>query len=209
MDEHLPSAGQAVSDRYETSREPFHEHDFASIVQAAAGPADALTPEQRHAVWLEISAFLYMPSTKPGGSVSGTYFAPSMSGTTKEGVEVNSPDITREDEATIAYWASRSDEAHHPILRARYDDLVWDFTALVAKRRANVAFARKAIDAHVEAIENQIYFHDSQAEDFAARALSIALSINDKARVQQVKNVFFALDVAIGDVAKRGLWSML
>jgi hypothetical protein len=69
MDEHLPSAGQAVFYRYETSREPFHEHDFASIVQAAAGPADALTPEQWHAVWLEISAFLYMPSTKPGGSV--------------------------------------------------------------------------------------------------------------------------------------------
>ena len=72
-----------------------------------------------------------------------------------------------------------------------------------------MAFARKAIDAYVEAIENQIYFHDSQAEDFAVRALSIALSIKDKARVQQVKYLFFVLDAAIGDVAKRGLWSML
>jgi hypothetical protein len=209
MDEHLPSAAQAVFDRYETSREPFHEHELASTVQAAAGPADALTPEQRHATCLEISAFLYMPSTEPSGSVWGTYFAPSMTATTKEGVEVYSPDITREDEATIAYWASRSDEAHHPILRARYADLVWDFTALVAKHRPDVAFARKAIDAYVEAIENKIYFHDSQAEDFAARALSITLSINDKARVEQVKGVFFALDAAIGDVTKRGLWSML
>lgn len=114
MDEHLPSAAQAVFDRYETSREPFHEHELASTVQAAIGPADVLTTEQRHAVWLEISALLYMPSNKPGGSVWGTYFAPSMSATTKEGVEVNSPDITREDEATITYWASRSDEARHP-----------------------------------------------------------------------------------------------
>jgi len=209
MDEHLPSVARAVFDRYETSREPFDEHELASTVLAAAGPADALTPEQRHAVRLEISAFLYMPSTKPGGSVWGTYFAPSMTATTKEGVEVNSPDIIREDEATIAYWASRSDEAHHPILRARYADLVWDFTGLVANRRPDVVFARKAIDAYVEAIENKIYFHDSQAEDFAARALSIALSINHKARVQQVKGVFFDLDAAIGDVAKRGLWSML
>ena len=209
MDEHLPSAAQAVFDRYEVSREPFHEHELASTVQAAAGPADALTPEQRHAVWVEISAFLYMPSTKPGGSVWGTHFAPSMTSTTKEGVEINSPDLIREDEATIAYWASRSDEAHHPILRARYADLVWDFTALVAKHRPDVAFARKAIGAYVEAIENKIYFHDPQAEDFAARALSIALSINDKARVQQVKGVFFVLDAAIGDVTKRGLWSML
>jgi hypothetical protein len=96
-----------------------------TTVQAAVAPADALTQEQRRAVWLEISAFLYMPSTKPGGSVWGTYFAPSMTATTKEGAEVNSPDITREDEATIAYWANRSDEAHHPILRARYADLVW------------------------------------------------------------------------------------
>jgi hypothetical protein len=209
MDEHLPSTAKAVFDRYETSREPFHEHELASAVQSAAGPAETLTSKQRHAVWLEISAFYYMPSNKAGGSIWGTYFGPSMSSTTKDGVEVHNPDITQADEATIAYWASRSDEAHHPILRARYADLVWDFTGLVAKRRPDVAFARSAIDAYVEAIESQIYFHDSQAEDFAARALSLALSINDKVRVQRVKNVFFALHAAIGNVTKRGLWWIL
>jgi ribosomal protein S11 len=209
MDEHLSSAAQAVFDRYEASREPFHEHELASTVQSAAGPADALTPEQRHAVWSEISALYFMPSSKPGGSIWGTYFAPMMSGTTKDGVEVHNPDITQADEATISYWASRSNEARHPILRARYADLVWDFTALVAKRRPDVTFARAAIDAYAEAIENQIYFHDTQAEDFAARALSLALSINDKARVQRVKDGFFALHTAIGDVTKRGLWWML
>jgi len=209
MDEHLPSAAKAVFDRYEISREPFHEHELASTVQSAAGPPDSLTPEQRHAVWLEISALYFMPCSKPGGSIWETYFGPSMSGSTKDGVEVHSPDITQADEATIAYWASRSDEAHHPILRARYADLVWDFTALVAKRRPDVTFARTAIDAYVEAIENQIYFHDSQAEDFAARALNLALSINDKAQVQRVKDMFFALHAAIGDVTKRGLWWIL
>jgi lysyl-tRNA synthetase class 1 len=209
MDEHLPSTVRAVFDRYETSREPFHEHELAATIQNAASPADALTAEERRAVWLEISAFYFMATNRSGDSIWGTYFAPMMSGTTKEGVEVHTPDITREDASAIAYWASRSDEVRHPILRARYADLVWDFTKLVAKRRPDVTFARAAIDAYVEAIENQIYFHDSQAEDFAGRALSIALSINDKVRVQQVKSVFFTLDAAIGDVEKRGLWSML
>src|SRR5437764_42179 len=39
---------------------------MASIVQSAAGPADALIPEQRHAAWLEISALYFMPSSKAG-----------------------------------------------------------------------------------------------------------------------------------------------
>jgi hypothetical protein len=82
-------------------------------------------------------------------------------------------------------------------------------TRLVAQRRPNVSSARAAIDAYVEAIENNIYFHDSQAEDFAARALKLAVSINDKARVSTAKGAFFALHTAIGDVTKRGLWWML
>jgi hypothetical protein len=47
-------------------------------VQTAAGPADALTPAARRALWLEISALYFMPSAKPEGSVWGTYFGPSM-----------------------------------------------------------------------------------------------------------------------------------
>jgi hypothetical protein len=209
MDQHLPPAVRAVLDRYEASEEPFHEHELGANVQSVAGPADALTPAARRAVWLESSAFYFMPSAKPEGGVWGTYFGPSMTGTTKDGTEVHSPDIRQADEETIAYWASRADEAQHPILRARYADLVWDFTGLVTKRRPDVSFARTAIDAYVEAIEKKIYFHDSQAEDFAIRSLGLAQSINDKSRIDKVKDILFTLDAAIGDVKNRGLWWML
>jgi hypothetical protein len=84
-----------------------------------------------------------------------------------------------------------------------------DFTGLVTKRRSYVSFARTTIDAYVEAIENKIYFHDPQAEDFAIRALGLAQSINDKSRIDKVKDILFTLDVEIGDVKNRGLWWIL
>lgn len=80
MAEHRPSTVQVVFDRYETSREPFHEHELAATIQNAAGPADALKTEQRRAVWLEISAFYFIPTSKSGASIWGTYFAPMMTG---------------------------------------------------------------------------------------------------------------------------------
>jgi hypothetical protein len=114
-----------------------------------------------------MSAFNFMPSTGPDRSVWGTYFAPSMTATNKDGTEVYSPDIRQADGAVIAYWESRSDETRHPILRARYADLVWDFARLVTKNRPQVVYAQSAIDAYIEAINEKCYFHDSQAEDFA------------------------------------------
>jgi hypothetical protein len=209
MDLILPSPIKELFDEYEASKVAFHEHDLAAAIQNAAGPPEKLTDSGRRATWVEMSAFNFMPSTGPDRSVWGTYFAPSMTATNKDGTEVYSPDIRQADGAVIAYWESRSDETRHPILRARYADLVWDFARLVTKNRPQVVYAQRAIDAYIEAINGKCYFHDSQAEDFAGRAFSLAISINDKTRISTAKKALFDLYAVIGDVSKRGLWWLL
>src|SRR5215472_15233183 len=128
MDMILPASVKAVLDEYDASNRGFHEHDLAQAIAEAARPAERRSDAERHAVWAEISAFNFMPSLGPDGSVWETYFAPSMTATRQDGTEIRSPDIAQADGSIIVYWGKRSGEVHHPILRARYADLVWDFT---------------------------------------------------------------------------------
>src|SRR5258708_15139293 len=123
MDLILPISAKAVLDQYDASNVGFHEHDLAEAIAKGAGPRNSLTDAERRTVWAEISAFTFMPSSGPDGSLWETYFAPSISGTGQDGTPFHSPDLKDIDGLIVAYWAKRSGEAHHPIIRARYADL--------------------------------------------------------------------------------------
>src|SRR5215471_15064221 len=72
--------------------------------------------------------------------------------------------------------------------------------------RPPIASARQAVDAYIDSINQQVYFNEAQAEDFAQRALSLAVSINDRSRITRVKKAIFTLYSLVGDVEKQGLW---
>jgi hypothetical protein len=59
-------------------------------------------------------------------SVWGTRFGPSASGTRDDGKPFYVPDIATADADFVCHWSSRANEMTHPILKARYADLVWD-----------------------------------------------------------------------------------
>jgi hypothetical protein len=209
MDLILPDRAKAVLDQYDNSNQGFHEHDLAQATAEGAMPADTLSSAEKRTVWAEISAFKFMPSTGMTGSIWETYFAPSMSGTRQDGTEVHSPDIKDIDAPIIAYWKTRSLEAHHPIMRARYSDLVWDLSRVVTGNHPGIAYAQLAIDAYADVISKKVYFNEAQAEDFAQRVLALAIQINDKARIAKAKQVLFDLYALVGEIENRGLWWML
>jgi len=194
---------------YDALNAGFHEHNLAAAIAKKAGPADSLADAERRRVWAEISAFNFMPSTRPEGSIWETYFAPSMSATRPDGTEVHSPDIKDVDGAIISYWAKRSGEAHHPIMRARYADLVWDLSRIVTGNRPEIAHAQHAIDAYIDVIDKKFYFNEAQAEDFVQRALGLAIRINDTLRTSKAKTAVFDLYALVGDIEQRGSWWLL
>jgi hypothetical protein len=66
------------------------------------------------------------------------------------------PDLKQVNAAMIDHWKSRAREVRHPLMRARYADLVWDLEQPATGRKRAVRFARQAIDAYVEASKNPI-----------------------------------------------------
>jgi lysyl-tRNA synthetase class 1 len=169
---------------FDARTDTFGVADVATAVEAAAG-GRTLTSEQRLAVWPEWAAFAFDVHPTPDGGPWRTYFQPQM--TRRAGDVVHhSPDLRQADTAVIAYWSGRARTANHPILVARYADLVWDFTRPVTSGRPPVEFARRAIDAYVAAID--LDGGNAWGDNFynIPRVLSLAQSIRDETRVKEV-----------------------
>jgi len=99
------------------------------------------------------------------------------------------------DEA-LDYYMKRANETSNPIHRSRYCDFLWE-------KRRDHNFARTAIDAYLECLP--IYLGNgwyNQASDAIARAMELALSLNDEKRITKVRgHLLRAMDrlSAIGD----------
>ena len=77
-----------------------------------------------------------------------TYFQPMGSGTTADGTSAYFPDIPTMPTAFFDEWINAADTRTHPIIRARFNDLVWDFWPYFRKEKRNVEYAVRAIDAY-------------------------------------------------------------
>lgn len=85
---------------------------------------------------------LYL-ADEPGGW--GTYFCPSH-GTW--------PDRSAITAACMDYWSHRAASSAHPLLRARYADVVWDLSQALTGRKPDFGLLKSAIRNYREAIIN-------------------------------------------------------
>lgn len=90
------------------------------------------------------------------------------------------------DTAIMDYWAQRCDECRHPVMRARYADLLWSLRQNVTGERGRITDARTAINAYVQtaSLPTEEDIHESIIR--LQRALGLALSIGDKTRIEAV-----------------------
>src|ERR1019366_256585 len=141
-------------------------------------------------------------------SVWGTYFGPMSRFPMTDGSEVQSPDITTLGRDIIEYWQERSKQAVHPVLRARYADAVWDLAVRVTGTRAPVEYAYLAIDSYLQTIDTEKHSDTLEAVFYAKRALHVALTINDRTRIDQAKVTLLRLlgDSAV-DPRSIGVWA--
>jgi hypothetical protein len=186
----LPLYTQEILDTIEAELKPI---ELAELTQRLFGlPAtDTLSDPERKGAWAEGSAFNFMV---PADSPWGTYYGPVVIGTNGDGSPFYAPDLKEVDIEVITHWERRSEVTPHPVLRARYADLVWDLKKQAVGQRAEVLFARRAIDAYLDAITGKLYggflIYALQASE---RALELAVSINDADRVERSKAVVIGL----------------
>lgn len=205
----VPSYIHAILDEYESKAEDFHEFELSGALDEAAKAHKPLSDGHRRGYMAESWAFFFDHSEPGKISEWGTHFRPVMSGQRKDGTVVYNPDLREVDAATIAYWEQRRDQVQHPVMRARYADLLWDFRKHVTGDRAKVEDARMAIDAYVDAIQQATPEYAIDNIHRLMRALELAISISDADRVKVVRDAMFTLYDKIVDPVMGGSWPWL
>jgi hypothetical protein len=103
-------------------------------------------------------------------NVWGTYYGPEMS----------TPPLESITPECIAYWTARMNVARHPLLRARYADMVWDLSEKAIGTKPPIDAARIAIDGYSEALTKYPEMPLYGWGDIRKRIIYLALSTNDQ-----------------------------
>jgi len=182
-----------VLEQFENARF-FDESDVASQICAAAKQVESPTAEEKKAASAECWAFNFHPQMPGRLSEWETHFGPAaVMG------DFCNPDIAWIDPVVLKYWEKRMTAAKHPLLRARYADLVWDMSKRACSLKAPIDAARNAIDGYVAA--GALADSDSalSASDRLERAIRLALSVGDKPRAEQARDALVDLFTRVNE----------
>jgi len=78
-------------------------------------------------------------------STWGLYFGPAMSWSTQSGESVDAPPLSMITDDVLAYWRKRANETGHPVMRARYADLLWEMPKRLGSTKPDATMARRRV----------------------------------------------------------------
>lgn len=200
----MPDTLAQLLDELETSAKLSEAHigdEFRKLKEHALGSdADSDAMRINH----EVLAFAFDEHNlddDPGVDV----FVPMMTGTRDDGTPWAWPSDSEVTDDAVQYWAERAISARHPIMRARYAGLVWQFGPKHGyKRSRELALAN--IEACFEAARDDRHQFETQALGLLLRAVRFAAQTRDdqsiRAAVQEIRD----FELKHGDDARPGLW---
>jgi lysyl-tRNA synthetase class 1 len=202
----LPATTRTVLDDIDSAQQPTVEYEIGGKLSGLHN-AEGLTDPELKGAWAEAAAFNF---TLMAESPWGTDYGPVFSATKTDGTPYYAPDIAQIDEDIINHWEQRADCAQHPVLRARYADVVWDLKKRALNKPADVQYAHRAIDAYLDGITNERYKEPLvHAVEASQRALTLAVRIKDHTRVQRCKQGMLALFDEGMQPGHIGVWTMV
>ena len=114
--------------------------------------------------------------SKYAGKTWGTYFGPVWvfpDGTVW-------PDKSMITEEAVCYWAARLDECAHPVLKARYAGLVWDFKNILKEKQNLRELPKIIINNCLVISKNHLHKYPHEELIKLKWALETALSVKDE-----------------------------
>lgn len=204
-----PNEVQTVLNDFEGRRESFNDYELHQAIKTAFHPTPETDQNLRSGWWAELAAFEFQ--ALPIGEVSewGGHFGPMMSGTYEDGTKIERPDLKEIDQDILNYWKTRAKGSTHPVCKSRYADLIWDLSSIINKKNENVEYAQMAIDAYVSSADMVTDDTRVQSIQSLERALELAITINDKHRIENVKSALFRLFDKIAQPGQDGTWPFL
>lgn len=171
-----------ILEEFQNRPDIFMETELGSALKAAV---EAGTSE-----WIAESVAFNLAEGYPDEATGwGTYYGPLM---VSNGQEFPShKDLTG---PMLTYLCHRSHEVTHPVMKIRYADVVWDLQRLATDTAPPVSTAQTAIDATLELVKLEVPKYPRFVAIKLERALSIAISINDKGRLARLVSALLEFD---------------
>ena len=195
---------QEILRDFDNETEKFSERDVASAINRIERQEDFL--ELPIEFSSEIAAFEFRKNYPDDNTGWGTYYGPMIPGSSGNGTYSEYPSIKWMTSDILAYWNKRASEAEHPILKARYADLVWDLSKVVANASSYVQMAYIAIDSRLEIALQDLHSNKIDTIEHLRRALVLAISLNDHNRIEKVRDTIIAYEDKVAEDDKAGLW---
>jgi len=202
------------------SGQPLDEIGLAGKLQRVlADLGQELAPGERRGAFAVVGGLYFQSRRSYGNPVWEMHWQPLSTMVDGNGTEHHSPSVKLAGDDTIQEWSRRGRTAQHPVLRARYADLAWEIAKyrIVAARQENPAApkparpnaddARRAIDSYLEAVHHKLAQDVFDAWRYLGRAVELAATIRDSARLQCAKDTLFRYRAAgEGEKADYPFW---
>lgn len=197
---------EALIARLEADPTPRDDYHFSAPFRELRLKYEASRSAVPVGVLAEEIAFTIHAHDHQAPSIWGLYFGPMMSGVTKTGHPWESPALDLITPDVVERWRHRASISAHPVMRARYADLLWEMPRKLEHPSPDPYMARVAIDSYLEGVEGDRFEHPVTAIAKAERALDLALSLGDKGRGIRARDVLIALEDRVAEDDSAGLW---
>ncbi len=194
---------QAAFEAADRNAQPLDELTLATqLHQALTRLGRPLTVPEKRGAFAMIGALNFMSRRMYGSPVWNMYWQPLSAWTDSQGTVHHDPDVVQVGDSIISEWERLARTAQHPVLRARYADLAWEVakfrvaaarknTEATAPVKPNPGDAGLAIDAYLEAVQQNVAHAVYDVGRYIGRAIELAASIRDEARLQRAKATLF------------------
>ncbi|MCK5024868.1 MAG: hypothetical protein KAR56_04550, partial [Thermoplasmata archaeon] len=156
----------------------------------------------------ELMAFGFSENHQDNENGWGTYFGPMAIFPNDHGQMMESPSLALVDSEMLQYWTQRAKSAKHPILKARYAGLVWDFNKKVNDSPPDIQMAHVRIDAICDIVRGNCHKFKTDVITKLKHALELAISINNEKRIAKVRDAIIAYEDDVAEDSKCGLWGI-
>lgn len=180
------------------------ERDVSKAISSVKDAEDKSDPPME---WVaEAMAFDFWEDYQNQQTGWGTYYGPMSVFDNGDGTFSESPNIKEVTEEIISYWTARANTAKHPVLRARYADLIWDFKKVITNESPHYSIAHIVVDSVIEIAQRNCCKPEVNVKKKLERALGLAIALNDNDRIKNVADAMIVYEDTVTEDSKPGLW---
>ena len=177
-----------------------------SLLDQVDDNSPGLTDPEKMMISAERMAFRFAADSDFAEANWKTYYGPFAIINVGENKVKISPSIDRVTPEMLEYWEKRATETPHPVLRARYADLVWDFSKKVTGKPAKISIAHIAIDAGLDAVSGNRCKNFLTVWPLLKRSLIQALSLSQAERAKKAIAIAIDYDETQSQPGSRNAW---